>query len=182
MKNKCRKGGKTLWENEKLLVTSNFSFSHNVFHRYISLVRQNVVLFCNGLTHYTTKVFNLLSTLWKYRHVYIINCHTIPTFNTSGKESFWKHFGKRRKCWLPAFSPFPTMFSILPNTNFYLWVTIILSSATTLNLDWFKILWFGTVKKHLKRTIWIWLGLSRTESYLGFLLECPWARHFRAPA
>ena len=22
-----------------------------------------------------------------------------------------KHFGKRRKCWLPAFSPFPTMFS-----------------------------------------------------------------------
>ena len=23
-----------------------------------------------------------------------------------------KHSGKRRKCWLPAFSPFPTMFSI----------------------------------------------------------------------
>ena len=22
-----------------------------------------------------------------------------------------KHFGKRRKCWLPAFSPFPKMFS-----------------------------------------------------------------------
>ena len=22
-----------------------------------------------------------------------------------------KNFGKRRKCWLPAFSPFPTMFS-----------------------------------------------------------------------
>ena len=22
-----------------------------------------------------------------------------------------KHCGKRRKCWLPAFSPFPTMFS-----------------------------------------------------------------------
>ena len=34
---------------EKLLVTSNFSFSHNVFSRYISLVRQNGVLFCNGL-------------------------------------------------------------------------------------------------------------------------------------
>ena len=25
--------------------------------------------------------------------------HTIPTFDTSGKESFWKHCGKRRKCW-----------------------------------------------------------------------------------
>ena len=23
----------------------------------------------------------------------------------------WKHYGKRRKCWLPAFSPFPLMFS-----------------------------------------------------------------------
>ena len=22
-----------------------------------------------------------------------------------------KHFGKRRKCWLPAFSPFPKVFS-----------------------------------------------------------------------
>ena len=30
-------------EKEKLLVTSNFSFSHNVFHSYICLVRQNAV-------------------------------------------------------------------------------------------------------------------------------------------
>ena len=32
------------------------------------------------------------------------------------KLKFWfekgtKHCGKRRKCWLPVFSPFPTMFS-----------------------------------------------------------------------
>ena len=26
-------------------------------------------------------------------------------------EMVEKHHGKRRKCWLPAFSPFPTMFS-----------------------------------------------------------------------
>ena len=38
----------TLVEKEKLLVTSNFSFSHNVFHSYISLVRQNVALCGNG--------------------------------------------------------------------------------------------------------------------------------------
>ena len=37
---------------EKLLVTSNFSFSHNVFHSYISLVQQNVVLCGNGLNFY----------------------------------------------------------------------------------------------------------------------------------
>ena len=26
-------------------------------------------------------------------------------------EAFWKHYEKRRKCWLPAFSRFPTKFS-----------------------------------------------------------------------
>ena len=39
--------------------------------------------------------------------------HTIPTFNDPEKEGFWKHCGKRRKCWYPAFSPFPAMFSTL---------------------------------------------------------------------
>ena len=38
--------------------TSNFSFSHNVFHSYISLVSQNATLFCNGLTLYHTPDFN----------------------------------------------------------------------------------------------------------------------------
>ena len=34
---------------EKLLLTSNFSFSHNVFHSYISLVRQTTAFCGNGL-------------------------------------------------------------------------------------------------------------------------------------
>ena len=38
--------------NGELLVTSNFSFSNNVFHSYISLVRQNAVLSGNGLKPY----------------------------------------------------------------------------------------------------------------------------------
>ena len=50
MENKCNIGWKTLGEKEKLLVTSNFSFSHNVFHSYISLVHQNVALSGNVLT------------------------------------------------------------------------------------------------------------------------------------
>ena len=49
MKNMCHTGQKTLCEKEKLLVTSNFSFSHNVFHRYISLGCQNAALCGNGL-------------------------------------------------------------------------------------------------------------------------------------
>ena len=54
---------KTLWEKEKLLVPSNFSFSHNVFHNYISILHQNAALCGNGiLTHYQTTNFRLVQT------------------------------------------------------------------------------------------------------------------------
>ena len=44
-------------KKEKLLVTSNFSFSHDVFYSYISIVHQNAALCGNGLTLYqTTKI------------------------------------------------------------------------------------------------------------------------------
>ena len=50
MKNKCHVGQKILREKEKLLVTRNFSFSHNVFHSCRSLVHQNAAFCGNGLT------------------------------------------------------------------------------------------------------------------------------------
>ena len=40
---------KTLWEQEKLLVTSNFSFSHSVFERFALQTRKNQGLFGKGL-------------------------------------------------------------------------------------------------------------------------------------
>ena len=40
---------KTLWEKEKLLVTSNFSFSHNVFKSCLLLIPQNEHLWSKGL-------------------------------------------------------------------------------------------------------------------------------------
>ena len=43
-------GLKTLWEKEKLLVTSNFSFSHSVFKRFVLQTRKNQGLFGKGLT------------------------------------------------------------------------------------------------------------------------------------
>ena len=49
MKNKCQIGWKTLSEKEKLLVTSNFSFPHNVFHSYVFLARRNAALCGNAL-------------------------------------------------------------------------------------------------------------------------------------
>ena len=38
-------GKKTLWEKEKLLVTSNFSFSHSVFKRPLLQTHKNQGLF-----------------------------------------------------------------------------------------------------------------------------------------
>ena len=51
MKESSPKGLKTLWEKEKLLVTSNFSFSHSVFKRLVLQIRKNQGLFGKGLTH-----------------------------------------------------------------------------------------------------------------------------------
>ena len=42
-------GLKTLLEKEKLLVTSNFSFSHSVFKRLVLQTRKNQGLFGKGL-------------------------------------------------------------------------------------------------------------------------------------
>ena len=41
---------KTLWEKEKLLVMSNFSFSHSVFKRLVLQTRKNQGLFGKGLS------------------------------------------------------------------------------------------------------------------------------------
>ena len=42
-------GQKTLWVKEKLLVTSNFSFSHSVFKSLVRQTRKNQGLFGKGL-------------------------------------------------------------------------------------------------------------------------------------
>ena len=52
-----------------------------------------------------------------------------------------KHCGKRRKCWLPAFSPFPTMFSKgvivrVVKANIFFDFTFNLSSANAFNLNY----------------------------------------------
>ena len=45
----CHVGLKTLWEKKTLLATSIFSFSHNVFNSYISLVHHNAAVYGNVL-------------------------------------------------------------------------------------------------------------------------------------
>ena len=111
---------KTLWEKEKFLVTCS------VFQRLLLQTHKNQGLFGKGLT--TSE-----------RHDY----HKIPTYNDPEKEAFQKYCGKRKKCWFPAFSPFPTRFSTLFNSNFIFWVPFILSSANAFNLNQSGIVLFG---------------------------------------
>ena len=51
---------KILCEKEKLLVTSNFSFSHSVFKRLVSQGRQKVSLCGNGLKEKGRNVSNMV--------------------------------------------------------------------------------------------------------------------------
>ena len=59
------RGQKTLWENEKLLVTSNFSLSHSVFKRHVLQTHKNQGLFGKGLrkTGLIENTLNALATL-----------------------------------------------------------------------------------------------------------------------
>ena len=52
---------KTLWEKEKLLITSNFSFSHNAFKNCLLLMRKNEYLWSKGLTLYQMTKFKALA-------------------------------------------------------------------------------------------------------------------------
>ena len=112
------KDRKTLWEKEKLLVTSNFPFSHSVFKRLTSQGRQKVSLCGNGLTKNPIKMKNpkgipknalIISHQFLFFFIFLLilkifKCvltlyHTIPTFNDPKEEDFGKDCGKRRKCW-----------------------------------------------------------------------------------
>ena len=72
-------GQKTLWEKEKLLDTSNFSFSHSVFKRLVRQTRKNKGLFGKGVNPFPNK----------------------PLFLLSGVQVFWKYCGKRRSSRFP---------------------------------------------------------------------------------
>ena len=99
---------KILSEKEKLLVTSNFSSSHNFFKSYLLLMHQNEYPWSKGLTHYQTTNFGLFQTervcrwqfqiWWKWKKVI---------------QPSRKHCGKRRNCSWRAISPFPSVFKRL---------------------------------------------------------------------
>ena len=71
MTNSSLKGQKTLWEKEKLLVTSNFSFSHSVFKRLTQQTKscKNQGLFGKGLNN--TQEFQYAKHIFKIRLNYV---------------------------------------------------------------------------------------------------------------
>ena len=66
-----------MWEKEKLLVASNFSFSHSVFKRLVSQGRQKVSLCGNGLTGYQTAEFFTCPKLEAFADDKIIVAETV---------------------------------------------------------------------------------------------------------
>ena len=120
-------------EKEKLLVTSNFSFSHNVFHSDISLVHQNVSSCCKGLIS--------------------LACHTM--FNDPEK-SFENTFGKGRKCWSPAFSPFPEMFSTFSKekSNHFSHIQIVIMQMVLINSFPYNDTFWRPWETSLLKTLW----------------------------
>ena len=114
---------KTMWEKEKLLITSNLSFSHSVFYPFgklsaifiklklssanpLSLEESKIGRLVMGLTHYETTNFRLFQTERVCRQQFQI-WRKWQKVIQKGR----KHCGKRRNCSLRAISPFPRVFS-----------------------------------------------------------------------
>ena len=117
---------KTLRLKGKLLVSSNFSFSHSVFKRLVLQTHKKQGLFEKGLKAFADEKINLTGRTeihfgmnrkhcGKRRKCWLPAFSLFPTMFSKLRllSLDRKHCGKRRKCWLLAFSPFPTMFSKL---------------------------------------------------------------------
>ena len=117
-----------------MLVTSIFSFFHNVFYAsdnkflyYSHLYFEVCESFQSGLfkscvvkkTCSRIKLKNIWDSALRsgLLKTYLTLYHTIPTFNDPEKEALWKHWGKRRKHWYPAFYLFPQCFLLCPTQS-----------------------------------------------------------------
>ena len=102
-------GQKTLWIKEKLLLRAISPFS-TLFLKDL-YGKHEKTRDCLGKGQLFIKQQNFRPVQFERlcRQQYRCNFH-----NEFHYEKNRKHCVKRRKCWLPAFSPFPTMFSKSP--------------------------------------------------------------------
>ena len=121
---------KNLGESQKLQLYGSFLFEREI--KTICTLWLNIQLIV--ISRKLLKLYHTFLSLTLY--------HTIPTINDPLKEAFWKQCGKRRKCWWPAFSPFPTMFSTLLKTKFNIRLHYLVA-ANDFNLDQTQVIAFG---------------------------------------
>ena len=86
-------GYKTLWEKEKLLITSNFSFSHSVFKRLRLQTRKNQGLFGKGLNKCSSLILRK-----NYLNIYL-HFLLLPTMFSNG---LFSNIVKSRHCAVKA--------------------------------------------------------------------------------
>ena len=132
-----------------MLVTSNFSFFHSVFYPFEELsaifIKNEIV---NIHCFYQICYKDLRSWVYFIKsfmllHNSLTHFYTMTPFDMSGKDAFSKNCGKRRKCWLPAFSPFPTMFCTRSKTEIIIYVALfchlqMLSRSNFYRREWVK--------------------------------------------
>ena len=123
MAENCPNGWKTLWEKEKLLVKSNFSFSLSVFKRLFprSILKKLILQTCKNLRACLGKCSRKNSVYYndlvvcrglQFGRMYFFLLeltlyHTVLTFNKPKGIAFWKHCNQQfplfPQCSLPFF-------------------------------------------------------------------------------
>ena len=101
-----------------MLVTYIFSFSSNVFKSLPLEVHLKLGQHDKELTN-TSRIINQILKLLqndklldvKKLKAFADDKLNVTRMTISLFDKSRKHFSKSRKCWLPAFSPFPTVFS-----------------------------------------------------------------------
>ena len=121
------KGWKTLWEKEKLLVTSNFSFSCSVFKRLVLQTRKNQgllgkgyadLLYCRSLLHKLFRSLHNEITFDAFTFEVIADCMlNLEPFTTQsqllttlGKKALENILGKGENAGNQHFLLFPKWF------------------------------------------------------------------------
>ena len=84
---------KTLWEKNKMLVTSILFFSHNVFYPMKDKFKFLVTFNLSSANAFILDQSEILLSRNGLTHSY-----TMTPFDAPRKQAFWKHCGKRRNC------------------------------------------------------------------------------------
>ena len=126
-----------------MLVTSIFSFSHNVFKRLLLQGREKSGLCGKGLNRKENacQISNIKLNVHQSMTVSMERLNMLTHSHTM--TPFENIVGKKENCFYKQFLLFPTMFSTLSKTEIIIFVTFNLSFASGFNLVWFKILLCG---------------------------------------